>query len=372
VRGPQQPRKTDRERPRRLDERIARVRSRAIPKDFLDGVPRPDPYAVELARVHAKEAEDWERRKQTHLNFLETTETQGLDEAFYRIRMYIQNDPFRMIGEWVEDATEKDGGCWYWGRGYDSPQENKDYRTAVDKVRQHIIEIFREVLGDKVCSHGHPWEEWKRVFDWEEGGAGCGNCRVVYEATRRGKLELVDFPDAELVKNGNTKSANTILNWVKLDLRAGLQRNEDGSISSTANHEKLVQIEHGVNSTRSQAQGLGPDSFDKKYEDKSGGSQDNSLAGRGDRTFHGDKRTDSRTYDKLPKFDENPFPLEAHHDRDSKPIEKPELLDTEPEIETDSDNYDPNTDPELEVKIKDKGDPDEDDPQLGEGDESGR
>src|SRR6202041_586877 len=103
-----------------------------------------------------------------------------LGDAFCRIRMYIQNEPIPMIGEWIEDATEKDGGAWYWGRGYDSPQELKGYRAAVDKVRVHLIEGFRQVLGGKVCSHGRPWEEWERVFEWEDGGAGCGNCRVVY------------------------------------------------------------------------------------------------------------------------------------------------------------------------------------------------
>src|SRR5579863_8943410 len=165
--------------PRSLDQRIAVLRSRSTPKTFLDAS-RPDEREGTLARLLGTAHEDWARRRAEHLEFLETTDSLGVAEAFYQIRYYIKERPYHCAGKWEEEWTDDDNEIhpsqWVF-----EPRA-VDYLAAVEKVRAHLIETFREILQDAICPHFESWEEWKPKFSWDKGGsAGCAQCFLEYE-----------------------------------------------------------------------------------------------------------------------------------------------------------------------------------------------
>jgi hypothetical protein len=220
---------------RPLDERIARVRSRAAPKAFLDAEPVTAP--VSLDDMLRRRTADWNRRTEQHLRFLEE------DRSFYEIRAYIQDEPFRCVGEWVEGFTSDDGefmpSAWSWTAISDWQAAGPNFHAAIEEVRAHLIDVFREVLGDSVCVHGQQWEDWKPRNSWDKSGAaGCGRCFLDHELKRR-ELDsrLADFPDAKNVAHGNTKSANKVLFVLGQDVHQGTLRE-----SITASPEKIEQI----------------------------------------------------------------------------------------------------------------------------------
>jgi hypothetical protein len=265
-----------REKHRSIDERIA-VRSKVVTiPDFLDAEPRPDERAGELARLIGTTKEDWERRKAQHLDFLEAAAAEYVSGStsalYYAIRNYIRNAPYGCAGEWKDDR-------WEWWRAQP---------TDRDRVRQHLIDVFREVLGDAVCPHGDGWENWGKLPDWVDpwgkqdygyNSVGCVRCYAEYKLIKEGKSpDLLNFPDAKNIKNGNVLSANIILSMLGCSKWAGVLPN-----SSTAGGSKLAQIDAAQQRDRSfggkriRAAGNGPDSSDSIGDDRSAGSQTNST-----------------------------------------------------------------------------------------------
>jgi hypothetical protein len=227
-----------RETSRPLDQRIAELKSRSTPKMFLDA-PRPDEREGSLARLLGTTDEDWTRRRAEHLEFLETTESLGIAEAFYEVRNYIQNRPYECAGRWeeawIDDRDEVHPAQWVF-----EPRA-VDYLRAVEKTREHLIEVFRKVLKDAVCPHGEPWDNWRPHFSWDKSGsAGCAQCFLAYELKQNNmNPELANFPDAKLLESGNTKCANTILNLLNL----GKWREQDKKHEKTFGSEKLDRID---------------------------------------------------------------------------------------------------------------------------------
>ena len=259
-----------REKSRPLDERIARVKSRGIPKQFLDAT-KPDQREGSLARLLGTSEDDWARRKAQHLEFLETTEALGEGECFYRIRYYIRTRPFECAGRWQEEWIDDDGEVCpaHWA----FEPRAVDYFRAVEKVRAHLIKTFREILQDAICPHNQSWDDWEKRFTWDHAeSAGCASCFVECRLKEKGKdPQLASFPDAK-VCYGNTKGANTILAILGLS-----KRNEiDTKHESGANEAKLEQIHAAkkrdalIGGKRVKPKGIGADSmgFDLKKEDK--------------------------------------------------------------------------------------------------------
>jgi hypothetical protein len=290
-------------------ERTARLKARTTPKGFLDA--QPVAPRTDLAEILAHKTEDWKRREQHHLNKL--GEMLGGMGHIYQVRSYIQEEAFYVAGDWVE-GYEEDGithpGYWTFcpiSHAIEWPQ-------MVDEARKHIIEVFRTVLGDTVCPHGEPWEDWKPRPNSKSGSAGCERCRLDYELRMKGRdPNLANFPDAKLVAGNNTLSANMVLATLGLSLRAGQPPH-----TMTASPEKLNLIEAAITRTaliggKKGSQGLGPDSSDKAQDDKSAGSQSNSKTGNVDANLPGDNKIDNRKYESLPKFDAA-IPIETHDD----------------------------------------------------------
>jgi hypothetical protein len=262
-----------------LDERIARVESRAAaPKTFLDGVPVPAPLSLDDI-LHRRGA-DWDRRKDQHLDFLDS------DPSIYEIRAYIRNAPFNCIGTWKESWTDDDGETspagWSWST-------ISFVHVAVEDVRAHLIDVFREVLKDSVCIHGLSWAAWKSPSDNEAWG-GCAACYVEHELIRRSKNpNLASFPDARKVSGNNTYSANLVLEILGLSTKTGLlrgstyydpdkialiqgARQRDALIGGKRVTARSQVIDMSTGQRNSGARG--PDAFDGEGEDRSGGSMD--------------------------------------------------------------------------------------------------
>jgi hypothetical protein len=277
-----------REKVRSTEERIAAISKKTasphLPEDVL-----PIEHEGSLAQLLGASEKDWERRKQKHLEFLETTESSDAAQAYYEIRFYIQNAPYCFVGRWIEvlpDANPNDfepneiaaGGYWSTDSISDWRDSGPDYKANIDKVRQHIIKVFREVLGDAKCPHNNAWDDWKPKNSWDKmGSAGCAKCFLQSELANKGlNPGLAEFPDAKPLKNKNTRSANTILNVLGLS-----KWNEsDPRHESTANNEKLTRIDAAGRrdscGKRVKPRGIGADSSDRVGDDSSGGSQDTS------------------------------------------------------------------------------------------------
>ncbi|MGC1945393.1 MAG: hypothetical protein WA664_16685 [Candidatus Acidiferrales bacterium] len=251
--------------------------SRAVPS-FLDG--QPVPPSVTLDDILHRRGADWDRRRQQHLDFLDS------DPSIYEIRAYIRNAPFNCIGTWVESFTDDDGEIspagWSWSTV-------SWVHVATEDARAHLIDVFREKLNDSVCIHGCSWAAWKSPSDNDAWG-GCAACYVEHELIRRGKNpNLANFSDAKKVNGNNTYSANLVLGILGHSTKTGLLRNSTyydpekiALISGAQQREALMggrrvtprsqRIDMSTGRRNNGARG--PDIFDATGEDRSGGSVD--------------------------------------------------------------------------------------------------
>ena len=331
------------ERIRPLDERIARVRGRVPTYDFLDAQPILDPRAIERQRAAEKDAADWERRRQEDIAFLSG------DVDDYSIRFYIQEQPHRCCGTWHEAYVDEEGNTypsgWSNAPWYEGPEV---YEPIIQRIRQHIIDTFREYLKDAVCPHGEPWEVWEPRHKWDpHPGAGCERCRVEHELRGRGyKQDLAAFfaQDAKNVKTGNTRSANTVLAMLGHSLWAGVNREE---CSGGNDPNKLTLIEGASQpGMKSKPTGNGPDSYDRRGDDLSAGSQISSR----EPNYLGERQPsdDERKLPMLPAFDSTAV---AEEIEPGVEVIETEEIETEEQI-TDPENYEPREDPDLQPDIE--------------------
>lgn len=264
-----------RERPRPLDERIAAVSKRAkpIPGKSVPVAP-PSSLKEELALREVREAPDWERRRNQHLNFLAGMAKCDQGEAFFLIREYLFDRPRDFIGKWIPEKEIAPGvideGYWVWDYGFDDRQDSA-WQAEFLRVRQHIITTFEEMLGEAVCSHG---ESWKDFTLGEKGCIGCPLCFVEFKLARRGMtgkhIRAITTWAGSKEQYGNTRAANTIL-WA---LGLGVNNGKLWA-AITASNLKLAQIADArANSTgRVKPKGSGPDSFAADSHDKIEGEQ---------------------------------------------------------------------------------------------------
>lgn len=232
-----------RERAAPLDERIARVRQRGNRTPKVRPKPKPVPGLTELLAARAdRENAFWERRRNQHLGYLASTACYGPGDAFFRIRYYIADVPYVCVGEWIPEFTAPNGvvdeGYWKW----DEQRSEEDRQLEIAKVRQHIVEVFREVLGQAVCPHGQPWEDWTRG---DKGCVGCSFCFVEYKLVAKGMKanqveDILSWKDAR-PQIGNTVGTNTILGALGLGMGEGLL-----SIAITASNQKLESLQAAV------------------------------------------------------------------------------------------------------------------------------
>jgi hypothetical protein len=311
-------------KPRSLEERIAAIKSKNPRRDFLDAEPRPGEHTVSLARYTGTSDEDWARRKRQHVAFLETTESLSVEESFYRIRYYIQEQPHICAGRWHDDPEHPDFGYWVWGPG--AYECSPNWLASIEKTRTHLINVFREILGDAPCPHGESWDVWQHKSWDKNGSAGCARCFLPVVLKENNKpAELANFPDAKIAR-GNTKSANTILNLLGLGKWSGKDKHE-------TYHDNLTQIDNAgqrdelIGGKKVGPEGLGPDSSDRSGDDKSAGSQDNSRTASAESSDKFDKRKIRR----LPGFDS--LPAETHDGE--KPLKEQVPLKELVELEED-------------------------------------
>jgi hypothetical protein len=271
------------EKPRSLGKRVEALQSRNIGRNWTD-IEAPvagDSKTVTdyLADRTAKQQAARQEKVDYHSRFIEKNPTAQ------QVRDFITAFTYRGIECWVEQETDlKSGkvieGHWRWGDPEDSfyPRSNASeplqfavdtWRAYSNKARRTMSEdIFREQYGESglFCEHGKTWLET------------CAACGLIENGVD--PIDL-DFKDARTVKRGNTASANRVLAKAGVSLWAGKSEKESyaGGSGKLADIDAAGQATKLIGGKRVKPKGIGADSDAAHYEDKAGGSQDNSVEG---------------------------------------------------------------------------------------------